>query len=446
MKRIAASVGLLALGASGLQAADTANLSSMQGSKPWSVSATLRGFYDDNINTAPKGVNRQEAFGYEVNPSVSVGIAGEQTSASLGYTYSGKYYDHRPAGSKDKWDHTHIFDAGLSHEFSPRFRLGVRDSFVIGQEPDVLRAGNTFSTFQRISGNNMRNIGSIVFNAEVTPLLGLEVGYANNWFNYDNRGATPDGAGFILPSRSGVLDRMEHAVHIDSRWHFLPQTTGIFGYQYSQTDYIGNEDIQGFAPGFAPPGSPPNLKSKNRNSRSHYLYAGVEQSFTSDLSGSVRIGGQHIDFYNDPTGMSEWSPYAQASLKYLYAVESSVEVGLVHQRSASDIVGPVASGAATGNFIHDTEATTAYGAIRHRIMPKLYGSLMGTFQDSTFNGGGVLFDNKSDRFYLVGLNLEYRFNQHFSAQTGYNYDRLESDIAGRSFTRNRIYVGVTAAY
>ena len=51
---------------------------------------------------------------------------------------------------------------------------------------------------------------------------------------------------------------------------------------------------------------------------------------------------------------------------------------------------------------------------------------MGQFQNSTFNGG--TFDDETEQFYLVGLNLEYRFNRHFSAHVGYNYDRLESDI------------------
>jgi hypothetical protein len=442
MKRIAASVGLVALGASGLQAADTSSLSAMQMSKPWSVSATLRGFYDDNINTTQN--NKQKAWGYEISPSVSVGIAGEQTSASASYTYSGKYYDHRPIGSSDKWDHTHSFNVGVSHAFSPRFQLGVRDSFVIGQEPDMLRSGDSYTTFQRISGDNMRNYGTIVFTAEVTPLLGFEVGYANSWYDYDNEGATSvAGAGTpIIASRSGVLDRMEHSIHIDSRWHFLPQTTGIFGYQYSQTDYLGDEEIQGILG--APVG---NLTSKGRNSRSHYLYAGVEHSFTPDLSGSVKLGGQYIDFYKDSTFKSDWSPYAQASLRYLYMVESTVEVGVVHQRSTSDVVGtPGVLGGTTGIFVHDQESTTAYGSIRHRIMPNLFGSLMGTFQHSTLNGGGAPFNDQTDNFFLVGLNLEYRFNPHLAAHVGYNYDRLDSDLAGRSFTRNRAYVGVTATY
>src|SRR5262249_45623385 len=52
MKKIVASVGLVALGASGVQTAFAQDFSA-DNSKPWSISATLRGFYDDNVNTWP---------------------------------------------------------------------------------------------------------------------------------------------------------------------------------------------------------------------------------------------------------------------------------------------------------------------------------------------------------------------------------------------------------
>ena len=52
MKKIVASVSLVAIGASGLQAALLPGLTTESG-KPWTLSATLRGFYDDNINTYP---------------------------------------------------------------------------------------------------------------------------------------------------------------------------------------------------------------------------------------------------------------------------------------------------------------------------------------------------------------------------------------------------------
>jgi hypothetical protein len=54
MNRIIASAGLMAVGAAGVQAANIADLRPSETSKPWSVSASLRAFYDDNWNTANK--------------------------------------------------------------------------------------------------------------------------------------------------------------------------------------------------------------------------------------------------------------------------------------------------------------------------------------------------------------------------------------------------------
>src|SRR5438105_2311732 len=155
MKKIVASVGLVALGAAGLHSAPIPGLTE-EGGKNWSVAATLRGFYDDNLNTAPSG-GKQDTFGIEISPSVNYGIRLPQTQLTVGYIYSFKYYDHRPLGNVDKFDQQHLFNAALDHSFSERYRLSVRDSFAVGQEPDILRAQNSFSTFQRISGNNIRN-------------------------------------------------------------------------------------------------------------------------------------------------------------------------------------------------------------------------------------------------------------------------------------------------
>ena len=37
---------------------------------------------------------------------------------------------------------------------------------------------------------------------------------------------------------------------------------------------------------------------------------------------------------------------------------------------------------------------------------------------------------RADNYYLVGLNLQYRFTPNFSAEVGYNYDNLDSEHAG----------------
>src|SRR5215468_1359598 len=161
MKKIVASVGLVAIGASGIQTASAQALGAADASKPWSVSATIRGFYDDNTATTPNNVTlpsgeHKDSFGLEVSPSAALVWSVDQTTVTLGALYSFKYYDHIPLNSTGHDDHTFTFTGGLTHAFNERITLRVSDSFVVGQEPDLLRAGNAFSTFQRVSGDNIR--------------------------------------------------------------------------------------------------------------------------------------------------------------------------------------------------------------------------------------------------------------------------------------------------
>ena len=149
---------------------------------------TLRGFYDDNVSTLPNdftlpaGAHR-DTFGFEVSPSAALVWSVEQTTVNLGVLYSLKYYDHKPLNSTDHSDQSFAFNAGLTHAFSEETEFRVSDSFVIGQEPDLLRAGNTFSTFQRISGDNIRNYGTISLEAQLTPQFGLGAGYDNAFYD-----------------------------------------------------------------------------------------------------------------------------------------------------------------------------------------------------------------------------------------------------------------------
>ena len=429
MKRIIASVGLVAVGASGVHAASVADMTA-EGAKPWSVSATLRGFYDDNVGTVPKdSAGHVESLGWEVSPALNLKWSGEQTTLVLSYIYSYLYYETKPPGNVDKSDQTHSFQALVNHNFNEHNSLKVQDSFVIGQEADLLRAGSTFTGFQRVPGNNIRNYGGITFDSELTRLFGVELGYDNTFFHYQDHGGTITN----FPTLGGLLDRLEHYLHIDGRWKLEPETVGVIGYRYGQVDYTGDEIVALDSVTFVP------YKSDVRNSRSHYGYVGVDHTFRPDLSGSLRAGGRFTDFYNEPGGSTEIGPMVSGNLAYRYAPESSVQVGVNADMSATDVIS-----AENGSVTTSAQSVTVYGSLNHRIMPKLYGNLTAQFQNSRFIGGSL--DNESDRYFLVGLNFEYRFNQYLAAHVGYNYDKLGSDLSNRSFDRNRVYMGVTATY
>ena len=265
----------------------------------------------------PPGYHR-DSFGFEVSPSLEFLFPWEQTTLSLGYEYSYKYYENKLIGSSGHDANTHDFHAALDHAFSEQYSVKVKDSFVIGQEPDFLRAGNTFTTFQRISGNNLRNYGSIDFSAQLTPEFGLELGYANTFLSYSDD--TPTLIRRVVPSNSGLMDMLDHVIHLDGRYQLQPQTVGIVGVQFRETDYTGGQPIGLYDSGQA-------VMSDTRNARSYYGYVGLDHNFRPDLTGSIRAGARYTDYYDDPASQSEASPYAMASLKYTYLPESYLQLG-----------------------------------------------------------------------------------------------------------------------
>jgi len=448
MKKIVASVGLVAIGASGIQTASAQALGAADASKPWSVSATLRGFYDDNTATIPNNITlppgvHRDSFGFEVSPSAALNWSVDQTTITLGALYSFLHYDRIPLNATGHNDNTFTFNAGLTHAFNEQISARASDSFVIGQEPDLLRAGNTFSTFQRVSGNNIRNYGSLGLDAQLTPEIGVSAGYDNTFYDYKDRGPSTitltDGGVLYEPSLAGALNRIENRVHIEGNYQVMPETKALIGYQFTDIDYNANEVIGGVNDPFFLGDT--RVYARSRDSREHTGYVGAEHNFTPEFKGAIRVGGSYTEYYNDPGVSASWTPYVNATLKYNYAPMSYVEGGFSYDRNATDVVGAGQLGTTT----LDAESAVVFLTVNHAITPQIIGSLLAQFQNSKYHGG--TFNNNDEQYYLLGLNLEYRFNQYFSANLGYNYDRLESSSSlGRTFDRNRVYIGVTATY
>jgi hypothetical protein len=146
MKRICVSAGLVALGAAAAHAQYAPGLSSMETSKPWSLAATIRGFYDDNYLTLPSSYtattqngtvetfHSRDSYGVELSPSIAYNHSVEDTLLSASYVYDMKWYEDRDGTT----DQTHQLNAKMDHEFSERYKLTLNESFVISQDPGVL--------------------------------------------------------------------------------------------------------------------------------------------------------------------------------------------------------------------------------------------------------------------------------------------------------------------
>lgn len=417
MKTTITSASLLALSALCLPSAQA-----QDNTKPWNVSASLRGFYDDNWNTLPSGdANKRSSYGFDLSPSAGYKNSFELADVDLRYTYGMKFYESR---TSNQADHSHQFDGKVTHDFPERFKLTVTDSFVVSQEPGVLETSGVTTTALRQNGNNIRNAVGVTLGVDLSRTTSIEAAYNNSVYEYDSKG--------VANSTSALLDRVEHLMRLDLRCKPVDTTMWLAGYQFGITDQTGKDLLTGV-------GLP-----EVRNSRSHYGYVGVDHTFNPQLLGSARVGVQYTEFPNASQSLvaepgSTVTPYADFSGTYAYSPEGSVQLGIKHNRNQTDV--------AAGTL--DAASTTVYTSVNHKFFGKLTGSLIAQYQLTEFRGGTA--DGLSDNIFLTGVNFSYELiKERLFAEAGYNYDRLDSDLGkigqNRSFYRNRVFLGLKATY
>jgi hypothetical protein len=189
----------------------------------------------------------------------------------------------------------------------------------------------------------------------------------------------------------------------------------------------------------------PTPTSDIRDNLNHYFYAGVEATPMENLTVGFKGGVQYADF--DDAGEDSLTPYFDASGTYTYLPGSFVRLGFKNMRAATDVVGynPVLVGGTTSPTL-DQELTLVYLQVTHRITPNLSGTVQGQYQNSRYFGGTA--DDETEDFFSAGVYLNYRINVHFSAEAGYTYNKLNSDVSAtlREYSRNQVYLGVRATY
>ena len=416
MKKFIASAGLVAVGTAGLHAAYAPGLTPLETAKPWSISATVRGFYDDNYVTAPSSfTGKKDSFGLELSPSVAINIPLEQTYLGASYIYTMRYYEGKP---NNNFDHSHEANLKFDHRFSELYSVAFTDKFAYSQEPEIIQpTGGGFSVFTRTDSSAVRNIANVDFTAKITDLLSLQPGYQNTWYDFLDSG---------VGSRSALLDRVEHLLHLDARYQIKEPLIALAGYQFGFVDYTSSEAIS--------LGGPPGTI---RDNKSHYVYVGADYALSTQLNALAKVGVQYTTY--DSLSGSEVAPYFDLRANYAYLPGSYAQLGIRHTRNPTDIGGTSAT-----DIVRDQESTTVYASVNHRLSREITVSLQGQYQYGVFSGGSL--DGSADNFLLVGLNVEYRINPNWAVEAGYNFDRLDSDIQNRSFTRNRIYLGASATF
>jgi len=418
------TAGLTALGAASLAPGFAQEVSQ----KPWAVGATLRGFYDDNIYTYSKKLQnavpgfQADSWGFSVAPDASYNLKTDQTTLGVSYIYTMTYFIDRP---RPRDDQSHQANLKLSHAFSERYRVDLSDSFASAQEPSILDPSVGIATPIRTPGTNNRNLGRINFEASLTEQFGVDAGYNNTIYDYEEDSTTVP-----VGSRSAVLDRTEHVLYFDGNYQVLPKTKLSLGYQYGIIDYTSQDLLLG------------TFRGTDRDSDSHFISAGVRQELNAQVILSGKVGVQITDYKNKALGTADTSPYAEASARWQFADNSSAQLNLKHQRIATDVRADQA-----GRLVADAEISSVMLALSYGLTAKIRIDGSAMYQHSEFNASGSS-GSAAEELFFGSLMATYQFNPFIAVEAGYMFDRLDSDLlAGfRSYTRNRVFIGTRLTY
>ena len=395
------TLGVAAIGVAGVQAADAG--------KVWEVTASLRGFYDDNYTTSPDEL-AEESWGIEVSPGINFTLGeGTDMEFSAGYAFGMRYYEDRES---DNEDYGHELGISLDKKFSDTSVLLLSNGLVVAQEPEILNGGTPL----RIEGDNLRNTFAARYRRILSGSTGVDIGYGNSIFDYEEQ------------YHSALLDRSYNEVSLDV-FYGAAETEYYAGYRYSSTDFEGDV-LQ--VPGLV-------FNPAARSNHAHAGYVGARHQLDKNILANVRAGVQNIDYYDFDLmpGLipeDESSPYVDARMEWEYAEGSKLVAGATLARGATDLQAA------------DQEISSVYAQLLHKISGRVHGTLTGRFQDAEISGGGEKLDGKEESLLLLGASLTYAIADNIWAEVSYNYDELDSDVPHRSFERNYLSVGIGTTY
>jgi len=404
------SLPVLFIGLVTLHAQEGDTLTTAMQKKPYTVTASLREEYDDNIFTS--NVNKKGSFKTDISPSILLNYPLDQTLLSFRYTFDGTYYNDRPG---NQFDQSHEFVGRINQSFSSRFNLDARERFRYSQEPELFDSASTLFR----NGDYINNTVSLQFNAQWTPKFGTVTTYTNDFYSYDDSTVAFD------------ENRDVNSVSQDFRFLVMPTVTFVANVTFEDVAY---DQIQ-------------------RSYDNYILDVGADWTATPQLTLTARVGASITDEGSNNIGSSGGpflSPYAMLSANWVLGARSLLEASYTHSISQTDI--------ATA-YAQETDTITL--GFKYQITPRLSAHIQGIATHGDYTGNLNAFNssiagqnnaligqqgNFSEDVASVDLSMAYKYDEYVSFDAGYTYTIVSSGITLRDYDRNQVYVGVRGTY
>ncbi|SDU21812.1 Putative beta-barrel porin 2 [Verrucomicrobium sp. GAS474] len=371
--------------------------------KAFSVSASLREEYDDNIYTAHD--NKVSDYKTTVEPSFLFNYPMADTLLSARYTFDATAY-----ADRDKtFDFGHDLVLRANHTFSSRFSLDARDRVHYAQEPEI----STGSVVNRVAGTYFNNTFSLQGTTTWTPKLSTVSSYTNDYYSYDDK------------TVANTNNRDAHTLQNDFRYTLTPTVTLVNGGSISIQDYE-------YKTVSTTTGLP-----VSRSWNSYTIYTGADWTVLPEVTVGARGGGVYTVY--DASGLnSSFAPYATAFVTWQTGARSSLDFSYLHSVAPTDVSSY--SSATTDSF-------SLAGS--YKFTAKLTGRLQGSYSlnksdgDTSINAGASSYYENT-----LGLTagLGYDLTQYLNLNAGYTLTNVGATSIGSSYNRNQISIGLTGSF
>ena len=230
---------------------------------PLQVTASLNSGYDTNVDTAPSGVqgsSGQGSFFTTANVILNCSFGTERTRVNLSTATSATYYDSPGRNGLQLAPNLNL-NLGLSHAVSERLSLDASVLVRYGSEPNF----SSDLGQNRKLGNYFQTADSISASYQWLERFSTVTRYSFASIQYENATVTT-----LQDALGQGQNRVDHGFDQQARFLFLPFTTITGDYIFGSANY----DLA------------------IRNSTSHFLLAGIDQTLGPHLQFTFRGGAQ----------------------------------------------------------------------------------------------------------------------------------------------------------
>lgn len=297
-------------------------------------------------------------------------------------------------------------EAEVQYRLGNRIKLGLTDLY---QESRDERGTEISGASDKVRSNNIS--ADVVL--EVGKKLLLKTGYSNYNVRYSG-------------DSNSFRDRIDNSFNVYVHYKIRPKLS-IFGeYEFVDIEYAGEAE---YTDEFGVD------QKRNMNSSEHHYFGGIMWDITSKSKGIFKAGYSKKKFSSEVEGSR--NIILEANINHRLTPKTSLGLKVWRKSIETDI--------ATTSHILSKGMSLQYV---QRFTKKITGSVDLSYVQDKYKGikrSSVTPETKEDKYYRLGLGLQYEFKRWLTTALGYTHTIRDSDLAANDYSNNTFYLRVTGS-